>query len=43
MYECFNCDSIFEEPIMINGEARCPKCMSSDNNYEVENEEEKDE
>lgn len=30
MFECQNCEREFEEPELIDGEMRCPYCMSSD-------------
>lgn len=39
MYECFNCERTFEEPVIINNETVCPYCYSSDNNCDIEVEE----
>lgn len=30
MFECENCEMVFEEPVVIDNEERCPYCKSSD-------------
>lgn len=40
MYECFNCDITFDNPVAIRNELVCPRCYSSDISTSTDSKEE---